>query len=35
MEINADELFKLVGIIPTKEAVNLINGRFYIRNKTV
>ena len=35
MEINADELFKLVGITPTKEAVNLINDRFYIRNKTV
>lgn len=35
MEINADELFKLVGITPTKEAVNLINDRFYIRNKQV
>ena len=35
MYINADELFKLVGITPTKEAVNLINDRFYIRNKNV
>lgn len=35
MYINADELFKLVGITPTKEAVNLINDRFYIRNKFV
>jgi chromosomal replication initiation ATPase DnaA len=33
MYINADELFKLVGITPTKEAVNLINDRFYIRDK--